>query len=308
MSEPVQRTPQHILVCPYCGDCQPPAQECRACGGCFDEWSLKATQNDMGCWFVRDSRRPHFVGFSLEALVGAIRAGEVGMNTIVRGPTTRQFWTVARRVPGIAHYFGRCYACQAPVTEERPGCVHCGARPPAVFDRNQLGLPSIDRVAPPADAKPDLAGFLDDSALLLVRVAPVVPPAEIPSPGARPFVPGAVAITVRAEPEPAPLTPDPSGRSALSPVHVGLAGRAKSLERTNRLLFGLAVISFAVAIALVVYIVGQGERQRRETDAKVSEAIRSLRAEFERKAPVVIPPPAELPPMPSAPTTQPVVK
>lgn len=304
MSEPAQR----ILVCPYCGDCQPPAQECRACGGCFDEWSLKATQNDMGCWFVRDSRRPHFVGFSHEALVGAIRAGEVGMNTIVRGPTTRQFWTVARRVPGIAHFFGRCYACQAPVTESSPRCAHCGAHPPAVFDRNQLGLPSVDRIAPPTDAKPDLAGFLEDSSLLLVRVAPVVLPAEIPAPAARPFVPAAVAVTVRAEPEPAATASDHSARSALSPVHVGLASRAKSLERTNRLLFGLAVISFAVAVALVVYIVGQGERQRHETELKISEAIRSVRAEFERKPPVVIPPPAELPPMPTAPTTQPAPK
>lgn len=186
--------------------------------------------------------------------------------------------------------------------------MHCGAHPPAVFDRNQLGLPSVDRVAPPADARPDLAGFLEDSSLLLVRVAPVVAPAEIPAPGARPFVPGAVAITVRAEPEPMSAATDHAARSALSPVHVGLASRAKSLERTNRLLFGLAVISFAVAVALVVYIVGQGERQRRETDAKVSEAIRSVRAEFERKAPVVIPPPAELPPMPTAPTTQPAAK
>ena len=119
---------------------------------------------------------------------------------------------------------------------------------------------------------------------------------------------GAVAITVRAEPEPMSAATDHAARSALSPVHVGLASRAKSLERTNRLLFGLAVISFAVAVALVVYIVGQGERQRRETEVKISEAIRSVRAEFERKPPVVIPPPAELPPMPTAPTTQPAAK
>lgn len=302
MSETVQR----ILLCPYCGERQPPVQECRACGGCLDEWSLKATQNDMGCWFVRDSRRPHFVGFSHEAIVGAIRAGEIGMNAIVRGPTTRQFWTIARRVPGLAHFFGRCYACQAPVSDASPRCTQCGGEPPAVFDRNQFGLGPIDRIAAPADAKPDLSAFIEDSATLLVRVSPVVAPPEIPESSLRPFVPAAVSVKVRDEPEPTPVAPaDTAGRSALTPVHLGLAARARSLERTNRLLFGLAAISFLVAIGLVLFIVGQGERQRRETDAKVAEAIRSVRAEFERKAPVVISPPAELPPMPNAPTTQP---
>ena len=28
----------------------------------------------MGAWFVRDSQRPHFVGFSQESLVAAIKA------------------------------------------------------------------------------------------------------------------------------------------------------------------------------------------------------------------------------------------
>ena len=305
MSQPVQR----ILLCPYCGELQPPAQECRACGGCLDEWSLKATQNDMGCWFVRDPRRPHFVGFSHQALIGAIRAGEIGMNAIVRGPTTRQFWTIARRVPGLAHLFGRCYACQAPVSEENPRCAQCGGEPPALFDRNQFGLGAIDRVAPPADARPDLSAFIEDTSTLLVRVSPVVAPPEIPEPTARPFVPAAVSVKVRPEPEFEPAVSEAAAvRSALTPVHLGLASRARSLERTNRLLFGFAAISFLVAVGLVLFMIGQGERQRRETDAKVSEAIRAVRSEFERKAPVVIPPPAELPPMPNAPTSPPTPK
>ncbi|MEY5060732.1 MAG: hypothetical protein RIS45_653, partial [Planctomycetota bacterium] len=250
MSEPVQR----ILLCPYCGERQSPAQECRACGGCFDEWSLKATQNDMGCWFVRDSRRPHFVGFSHEALVGAIRAGEIGMNAIVRGPTTRQYWTIARRVPGLAHFFGRCYACQAPVTEATPRCAQCGGEPPAIFDRNQFGLGAIDRVAPPADARPDLSAFIEDTSTLLVRVSPVVAPPEIPEPTARPFVPAAVSVKVRPDPDFEPAGSEAAAvRSALTPVHLGLASRARSLERTNRLLFGFAAISFLVAVGLVLF-------------------------------------------------------
>lgn len=295
-----------LLLCPYCGERQPPSTECKACGGCFDQWSLKATQDDMGCWFVRDSRRPHFVGFSHEALVAAVRAGEIGMNAVVRGPTTRQLWTIARRAPGIAHLFGRCFACQAPVTEQSPKCAHCGAEPQTAGDRNFLGLPPVERVAPPADAKADLSAFLEDSSLLLVRIAPVVAPTALPRPQPQQFVPGAVAVTVRTEPEPAPV-PAPhehAPRSAFSPIHVGLAERARSLERANRLLFGLAVISFVVAVGLVVFTVAQSESKRREIDEKVAEAIRSVRSEFERKVPVVTPPPAELPPMPQ-PSPQP---
>lgn len=294
-----------LLLCPYCGERQPPALECRACRGCLDQWSIRATQDDMGAWFVRDSRRPHFVGFSLDALVASIRAGEIGMNAIVRGPTTRQLWTIARRTPGLAHLFGRCYACQAPVGEDAPCCAQCGAEPHAPADRNFVGLPSVERVAPPADARPDLSAFIEDSAMLFVRVAPVVAPPEIAAPVRRleqPFVPAAVSVTVRADPvDELPAARPASARSALSPIDAGLAQRARSLERNNRLLFGLALISFVVAVALVLALIGQTEQHRRNLDARVAEAIRGVRADFERTTPVVIPPPSELPPAPESP-------
>jgi hypothetical protein len=40
-------------------------------------------------------------------------------------------------------------------------------------DRNFVGLPAVQRVAPPADARPDLSAFTDDSGILVVRVDPV---------------------------------------------------------------------------------------------------------------------------------------
>jgi len=304
----------HALLCPYCGTLQQPAPVCHACGGCFDAWSLKATQDDMGAWYVRDSKRPHFVGFSQESLVAAIKAGEIGMNAIVRGPTTRQYWTIARRVPGIAHLFGRCSACQAPVREDWPRCGTCGAEPPRIDDRNFLGLPPVERVAAPADARPDLSAFDVDSGVFFVRVAPVIPAASAARLQTQ-IVPAAAAVRVRDEGEPATTAESTrapsasaasqseaiSARSALSPVNRALAERTRSLERRNRLLFGIATISFLAAIGAVIATVAQSERHRAETDARVAEALRSVRAEFERKTPVVTPPSAELPPMPEAP-------
>ena len=69
---------ESIILCPYCGLRQRFATGCTACGGRFDAWSLAATQNEMGAWFVRDSKRPHFVGCSHATIVAAIRAGEIG--------------------------------------------------------------------------------------------------------------------------------------------------------------------------------------------------------------------------------------
>ncbi|RLS24609.1 MAG: hypothetical protein DWH74_02610 [Planctomycetota bacterium] len=293
------------ILCPYCALVQAPATECSGCGGCFDAWSLKATQDDMGAWYVRDSKRPHFVGFSHEALVAAIRAGEFSMNTLMRGPTTRQFWSTARRTPGIAHYFGRCFACQAPVQESAPQCKSCGAEPTAVADRNFLGLPAVERIAPPTDAKPDFSAFIDDSGLLIALVAPVLQSVAASKPPRLPsqIVPNGATVVVRSDAAPVPAPPfvplqDSTHRSALTPLHHGLAARAKKLERTNRLLLGVATISFVAAVGAVLVSFGQAEGHRREVELKVSEAVRSVRSEFERKPVVVTPPRAELPPMP----------
>ncbi len=285
---------------------------CSACGGCFDQWSLKATQDDMGPWFVRDARRPHFVGVSYESLVAQIRSGELGMNAIVRGPTTRQLWTLARRVPGLAHFFGRCFACQAPVREQAALCSACGAAPPPQVDRNFVGLPPIDRVAPPADARADLSAFTDDSGILVIRVDPVVPAgtAQIGPRLVTHVAPTATSITVRSE-EPSDggggnqglaAAASPAPRAYSPSMQRSLAERSRTLERTNRLLLGLAAISLAVAVIVVLLMIGREEHHAQRTRDAVAEALRDVAREFERKAPVVIPPQPELPPMPEQPT------
>lgn len=134
-----------LLICPYCGDAQPillnGAERCRSCAGLFEPLSRQATHNAMGPWFVRDPNRPFQPGCSYETLMKLVQRGRITRLSIVRGPTTRQFWTIAKRVPGIAHLLGYCHECNASVDPGDHGCHACGVTFGAFLDRNFLGLP-----------------------------------------------------------------------------------------------------------------------------------------------------------------------
>jgi hypothetical protein len=97
----------------------------------------------MGPWFVRDPGKPFHPGCSYETLVTMIDRGQVAKTSIIRGPTTKQYWTVARRVPGVAHLLGYCHSCDATVDPDDHGCHACGVPFGAYLDRNFLGLPEI---------------------------------------------------------------------------------------------------------------------------------------------------------------------
>jgi hypothetical protein len=132
-----------VIICPYCGDIQPLADRCRVCMGLFEPLSRQATHNAMGPWFVRNPNRLFQPGCSYETLVRMIERSQVVKNTIVRGPTTRQFWTIAKRAPGIAHLLGYCHNCDASVDPGDHGCHACGVPFGAYLDRNFLGLPDV---------------------------------------------------------------------------------------------------------------------------------------------------------------------
>jgi hypothetical protein len=136
-------TKTKVLICPYCGATQTAGERCRACGGLFEPLSRQATHNAMGPWFVRDPGKPFQPGCSYETLVKMIDRGQVNKTSIIRGPTTRQFWTVARRVGGVAHLLGYCHSCDASVDPDDHGCHACGVPFGAYLDRNYLGLPEV---------------------------------------------------------------------------------------------------------------------------------------------------------------------
>jgi len=138
-------TERKIILCPYCGHVNPgPAERCGSCGGFFDPLSRRVTQQHMGPWFIRDSANPFRPGCTYEVMAKQVQRGKVTANTILRGPTTKQFWSVARHVPGIAHLLGTCHQCSQRVQPTDPKCPKCGAKFGAVTDRQHLGVDPED--------------------------------------------------------------------------------------------------------------------------------------------------------------------
>ncbi|MEM9110722.1 MAG: hypothetical protein AAGC72_11935 [Planctomycetota bacterium] len=128
--------------CPYCGQLQDSIEEgrCTSCNGLFEPLSQIATQLAMGPWYIRDEDRPFMPGFSEEILRQQVSAGRINANTILRGPTTNQFWMSAGDVPGISRLMGTCHACHQEVEPTDTTCYFCKADMSLPSDVDSLGL------------------------------------------------------------------------------------------------------------------------------------------------------------------------
>ncbi|MGB0766911.1 MAG: hypothetical protein ACPGYV_04300, partial [Phycisphaeraceae bacterium] len=94
----------------------------------------------MGPWFVRDEDRPFMPGFSETILRQQVAAGRINANTIVRGPTTNQFWMTAGKTPGVSRLMGACHACDGAVSPEDIACPLCEADLSLPEEVDRLGL------------------------------------------------------------------------------------------------------------------------------------------------------------------------
>ncbi|MBY0113698.1 MAG: hypothetical protein K2Y21_12835 [Phycisphaerales bacterium] len=148
-------TPTPLFICPYCGGPTPDQPRCAQCSGLLDPLSRQATQNAMGPWFIRDEAQPHRPGCSYETILVLIARGKVTLDSVLRGPTTAQFWYPAKRIPGIASKLGVCHACQARVSGEA-SCPACHTRFEVEGDRQTLGLMPVRMI--PTPGSPDSNG------------------------------------------------------------------------------------------------------------------------------------------------------
>lgn len=149
---PTPRAPR--LPCPYCGALQSAsAAQCEACGGLFEPLSRQASQNAMGPWWIRDEHRVFQPGCSYDTLRRLVRRGKIERDTVIRGPTTRQFWMLAQDAPGVSHLLGLCYACHGEAGSEEYMCRSCGAVFDAPVDRQRLGLAPVRLL--PGQAPPE---------------------------------------------------------------------------------------------------------------------------------------------------------
>jgi hypothetical protein len=159
MPEPSPARPEEpaavprVILCPYCGELSRDSARCESCKGHFDPLSRQASQNSMGPWFIRDPASPFRPGCSFEVLRGRVRRGKVGLNTVVRGPTTNQFWSPARRAPGLANLLGVCHNCGWQVGADDVACLSCGATFAYHVDRQYLGLTEVRLL--PGQAPPE---------------------------------------------------------------------------------------------------------------------------------------------------------
>ena len=168
------------VTCPYCGQTQHESARCNACGGFFEPLSRDATQLAMGPWFIRDEAKPFMPGFSAEVLRHQAMSGRIKADTILRGPTTNQFWLPAAKVPGVSRLLGHCHACAASVAPHAKQCPKCAADLTLPEEVDKLGLKFTTDQAR-AQAQRDAAAQREQA-----PPKPAAPRAAPPSPASMP--------------------------------------------------------------------------------------------------------------------------
>jgi hypothetical protein len=141
----------------------------------------------MGPWYVRDEDRPFMPGFNEAILRQQVTAGRITANTIVRGPTTNQFWTNAADAPGVSRLMGTCHSCHQPVEPTDTTCQFCKADMSLPDDVDALGLKyTTDEQR--AQAQTDMA---EARAKPAPKPVPKQPP---PKPADRPVMKGSTVV------------------------------------------------------------------------------------------------------------------
>jgi len=224
------------MICPFCGHAQEAASRCESCRVPVDPLTRQATQNEMGPWSVRDPLRPHFPGCSYEMMGRLVSMGVIGKYTVVRGPSTQQFWVAARRAPGIAHLLGYCHSCDAKVPPGSVRCPDCGEEFGAWLDRERLGLAPIRGL--PGDPDHEIAPRRKTGH----TISAFAPDTEIAA-GTRPPAPSV-----------APETAAPTAERKPSPREITLAQELDAARSRARRLAVVAVALGLVALAAILVV------------------------------------------------------
>ena len=128
------------LICPFCGGLTADSGRCQRCSARFDPLSRQASQNEMGPWFVRDESMPYRPGCNYSTIKRLVESGGIEANSVLRGPSTRQFWMLAKHTPGVAQMLGVCHNCGHEVEGGAFACGSCQEPFSADRDRQHLGL------------------------------------------------------------------------------------------------------------------------------------------------------------------------
>lgn len=162
-------------LCCICGHDKTGADECPQCETIFSP-AEDATRITLGGWFIHGKAHAYKPGISYEQIRKEAELGTLTGRSIVRGPTTEQFWQLAKNTPGIAHLTGCCHACGEKVEASAENCPACKASFSVPADPNWVGLRY-----PTAEAAAAAQTQLDAE---LAAIAATLPPVKTKSPAA----------------------------------------------------------------------------------------------------------------------------
>ncbi|MCA9300441.1 MAG: hypothetical protein KDA28_15325, partial [Phycisphaerales bacterium] len=201
----------------------------------------------MGPWFIRDEARPFQPGCNYEVVRRLVARGRLTPNTVLRGPTTRQFWTLAKRTPSVANLLGLCHSCQEKVDPADYMCRSCGAVFTPETDRQHLGLGPVHLL--PGEAPPDrIARQVGDRG---------APQAQGGGGGSTNATPGTAPIAPAARPAAPPSAPAPRPSPPPEAPTPEASSRATTLEstvRSQRLLLAVVVPVAALLLGTAIVV------------------------------------------------------
>ncbi len=113
-------------VCPYCGTTrESDVGPCQHCSLEDSPTTRAATRGKLGPWYVLQSRNPSAPGMNFATLMLLVQKGRVTARSVLRGPTTGQFWKHAAKVKGVSREFGLCWNCGGDLSRSARACPSC---------------------------------------------------------------------------------------------------------------------------------------------------------------------------------------
>ena len=125
-AQQIRRALRGKHVCPFCGTQRD--SDVGACMHCSLEdtpTTRSATRSKLGPWYVLQSRNPSAPGMNFATLMVLMQKGRVTARSVLRGPTTGQFWRHAAKVKGVSREFGLCWNCGGDIARNARACAHC---------------------------------------------------------------------------------------------------------------------------------------------------------------------------------------
>jgi hypothetical protein len=125
-AQQIRRALRGKHVCPFCGTQR--ETDLGACLHCSLEdtpTTRSATRSKLGPWYVLQSRNPSAPGMNFATLMVLVQKNRVTARSVIRGPTTGQFWRHAAKVKGVSREFGLCWNCGGDVAKNARACPAC---------------------------------------------------------------------------------------------------------------------------------------------------------------------------------------